>query len=60
MDGIFHYGTDSEQYIHDFESKWADYALQSIIDWTPQDLTMLLCLLKQGDHTFAKSESTEV
>lgn len=60
MDGIFHFGKDSEQYIHDFESKWADYALQAIMNWPVKDLTAMLSLLKIENRTFVKSESTEV
>ena len=60
MDGIFHYGADSEQYIQDFESKWADYTLQAITDWATKDLTLLLYMLKQENRTFVKSAGTEV
>lgn len=60
MEGIFHFGADSEQYIHDFESKWADYALQSLKDWTFEDLKALLCMLKQENRTFEESGHTKV
>lgn len=60
MDGIFHYGKDSEQYIHAFEGKWADYILQAIMDWPVKDLTVLLSALKQENRTFVESKGTEV
>lgn len=60
MDSIFHYGKDSEQYIHAFESKWADYVLQAIMDWPVKDLTALFSALKQGNRTFVESKGTEV
>ncbi len=60
MDGIFHYGSDSEQYICDFESKWADYTLQAIKGLTFEDLRALLYMLRQGNRTFEKSERTKV
>lgn len=60
MDGIFHYGKDSEPYIHDFESKRADYALQAIMNWSVKDLTAMLSMLKIENRTFVKSEDTEV
>lgn len=49
MTAVFHYGKDSEQYIHRFQEKRLDYATRKLYDYSAEQLRALLKLSKDSD-----------
>ena len=53
METVFHFGQDSERFLHDFEEKRADRVLQEIADRPVEELNAILCSLREDYRTFA-------
>lgn len=53
METVFHFGQDSDRFLHDFEEKRADRVLQEIADRPMEELKAILCSLREDHRTFA-------
>lgn len=53
METVFHFGQDSDRFLHDFEEKRADRVLQEIADRPVEELKAILCSLREDHCTFA-------
>lgn len=53
METVFHFGQNSDKFLHDFEEKRADWMLQELTNHPIEELKAILCSLREDNRTFA-------
>lgn len=57
METVFHFGKESDKFLHDFEERRAERVLQDITGWPVEKLKALLYSLREENRTFAAARA---
>lgn len=57
METVFHFGKESDKFLHDFEERRAERVLQDITGWSVDELKALLYSLREENRTFAAARA---
>lgn len=60
METVFHFGENSEKYMHEFDDRRVDFLLQDISVWTVMELKAILTAFQEENRTFAAAQKPSI